>query len=303
MIVPWSVAALVAIAAIMVVVSRSGPEAPPQAIEPPLLTARGLIDVDGGLVQIASDRDGVIREVLVAEGEKVVKGQPMALVDDQAARIQLSIAEAQVIEKEAAVDQGMVALRQARRERDRVLPLYESGAVSQKSVDLAEDELRQAMATLALRQAELVTSRAQLVSARHEVDVRTVRAPAEGTVIRRFVRPGDGVSTLNVTSLFSFAPNTGVIVRAEVEEDAAGGLTVDQKADIVFESDQARRLATGKVTRVAAAFGPRRATSYETTDRADIRVIEAIVAFDGTPPPTPLGQRVIVRFSPPGASR
>ena len=46
-------------------------------------------------------------------------------------------------------------------------------------------------------------------------------APADGAIVRRLVRPGDGVSTLNVTPLFWFAPGTNAIVRAEADETVA----------------------------------------------------------------------------------
>lgn len=259
--------------------------------------ARGVIDVEGGLVQVAAQRDGVVRDVFVKEGEAVRKDQPLAVIDDRLATIQLSINQAQLMEKQAATDAQAVRVEKARRERDRLTPLARTRAVAQKALDDAETELRLATAELAQRKAEIATAEAQVRSASYEREVRTIRAPSDGVIVRRLVRPGDGLSTLNVTSLFYFAPSTERVVRAEVDEQFAPLLREGQSADISLEADQGSVAARGRVTRIGRAYGPRRATTYEPRDRADVRILEAIISFDGPAPPVPLGQRVIVRFN------
>lgn len=258
--------------------------------------ARGIIDVDGGLVQIAAQRDGVVREVFVEEGQAVMQNQPLVVIDDQAARVQIAVATAQRRERLATVKVATVRVETARRERDRLAPLARSRAVPQKSFDDAEAELRAATAELGLRNAEADTAEAQLRSAEYEREVRTIRAPSHGTIVRRLVRPGDGLSTLNVTPLFWFAPATERIIRAEIDEQFSGSVQEGQLATFALEVSQDRVAGRGRVVRLGRAYGPRRATTYEPRERADVRVLEAILAFDGEPPSVPLGQRVIVRF-------
>ncbi len=258
--------------------------------------ARGIVDVDGGLVQIAAQRDGVVREVLVEEGQVVRLDQPLAIIDDQAARVQLAVVAAQLNERRAAVGVASVRVQTTTRERDRLAPLARTGAVPRKSFDDADADMRAAIAELDLRQAEVGTLEAQFRAAEFERDVRTVRSPGEGTIVRRLVRPGDGLSTLNVTALFWFAPDIPRIVRAEIDEQVAGLVRDGQPVSIALEISQDRVAARGRVLRLGRAYGPRRATTYEPRERADIRVLEAIIAFDGQPPAVPLGQRVIVRF-------
>ena len=268
------------------------PPAPPALVA----AARGVIDIDGGLVQLAAERDGVVAEVLVEEGATVRKGQPLALIDDRAAELQLAIAEAHLLERIAAVGAQKVRVAAASRERDRLVPVAKVGAVPRKAADDAESEFRLAEAELSVRRAEAGTAEAQVRSARHERDVRTVRAPADGEVVRRLVRAGDGVSTLNVTPLFLFAPATPRIVRADVDELLAPLVHEGQAAEVEPEGGDARGAARGRVTRVGRTLGPRRATTYEPRERADVRVLEAVISFYGEPPRVPLGSRVIVRL-------
>ena len=274
------------------------PPAQPASDDHIVPIARGLVDVDGGLVQIAAERDGVVRAILVEEGETVRLGQPLAAMDDRAAVIQIGIAEAQLVERQAAVELQAVQVDRAKRERDRLAALARTDVASQKSLDEAEKEVRLAAAELALRRAEKATAEAQVRSARHEREVRTISAPVDGAIVRRLVRPGDGVSTLNVTPLFWFAPGTAAIVRAEADEMFAPLLRVGQLAAIALETSQSETVARGRVLRIGKAYGPRRVTTYEPRDRADMRVLEVTVGFDGKPPQVPLGQRVLVRFLP-----
>lgn len=277
------------------------PERQPLEAEAPAATvriaaARGVIDVDGGLVQLAAERDGIVTEVLVEEGDTVLKGQPLALIEDRAAVLQLAISEAQRLERLAAVKAQEVRLAAARRERDRLQPVAAAGAVPRKAADDADTDLRLAEADLALRRAEAATAEAELGSARYERDVRMVLAPSDGDVIRRLVRAGDGLSTLNVTALFWFAPAGARVVRAEVDEQLASLVHEGQTAEITLEGGDEAVAARGRVTRVGRALGPRRATVYEPRERVDVRVLEVIVAFEGDPLSVPLGSRVLVRF-------
>ncbi|MGO4610507.1 HlyD family efflux transporter periplasmic adaptor subunit, partial [Variovorax sp. 2RAF20] len=73
--------------------------------------------------------------------------------------------------------------------------------------------------------------------------------PLDGQIIQRQARPGNGVSTLNVTPLFLFAPDVGRIVRAELEEQYIPGIKTGGPAEIILEADPARRWR-GKVLRV-----------------------------------------------------
>lgn len=47
-----------------------------------LAILKGRVDLESGIVRLAASRDGIIREVLVNEGERVSKGQVLATLDD-----------------------------------------------------------------------------------------------------------------------------------------------------------------------------------------------------------------------------
>ncbi len=260
-----------------------------------MVVARGVVDVDGGMIQIAASRDGVIREVCVKEGQRVRKGDVLLIVDDRAARVALDVLEAEWFEAEAARHTAAVRVTAVRREFERIERLHSSEAATSKELVDARDTLRLAEAEQAERVALLASTKARLAQGKHELERHTVRAPVDGVIVRRLARPGDGTSTLNVTTLFWLAPTTPLMVRAEIEEVWARRVAPGQSVKVIVEEDE-RIALTGHVVRVGRAFGPRRVTVYDTRDRADVRVVEALIDFDDDPSALLLGQRVVVHI-------
>ena len=73
---------------------------------------------------------GIVLKRRYQEGSRVMQGQPMFLIDPEPVRARLSSARAEVAVAKARLDE-------ARRNRDRVLPLFEKNAVSQSRRDEA----------------------------------------------------------------------------------------------------------------------------------------------------------------------
>ena len=58
--------------------------------------ASGKADVEGGIIQVAARRAGVVRDVLVQEGDDVTKGQVLARLEDDEPRLASERARAEV---------------------------------------------------------------------------------------------------------------------------------------------------------------------------------------------------------------
>lgn len=258
--------------------------------------ARGLVDVEGGIIRLAASRDGIVREVLVEEGDHVQAGQVLAIQDDRQARLALDVAEAECAEVRANLELLQVQLTAAERERDRIDPLVARGAATQRALDETIDRTRFLGAEMVAIEARLRTAEARRSVAAYEVEQRTIRAPVDGWIVRRQARPGDGVSTLNVTTLFWFVPDAPRIIRAEVEEQFVAALTPGMTAEIVPESDETM-VFDARVLRVGQVYGPKRPVAYDPMERVDVRVVECVLALEDGAQDLLLGQRVMVRFN------
>ena len=260
---------------------------------PYVAIANGKADVEGGIIQVAARRAGIVEDVLVQEGQDVTRGQVLARLEDDEPRLAAQRAEAQVRQARAQIALLEVQKSTAQREYQRLQGLVASNFVAGQRLDGARDAIRQADANLAAQQAAVATAQAALNEARYDLELSVIRAPADGRIVRRYANPGSGASTLNVSNMFDLEPRTDRIVRAEIAEGALPFVAVGQNVQLAPEADPAK-VYTGRVLRRAAVFGARKLQSDDPNEKTDDRVVEVVVSTPGAP--FLIGQRVLVKF-------
>ncbi len=266
----------------------------PASIETPYAAiAAGKVDIEGGLVDIAARAPGIVREVLVQEGDNVVAGQVLARQEDDDSRLSRNRVAAQLDQAEAQLPILEVQLEAAIREEARLKRLTSEDAASTQAYEQAQDRTKQLQAQVDAQKTSIQLVRAQLAEANYQVELHTIRAPTDGIIVRRYANPGSGASTFSVTAMFQLQPDAKRIVRAEVEERSVNAVKVGQKVEITPEADQAAKYP-GEVIRIAGVMGSRKLRSDDPSERADERVVEVVV--DAESAPVLVGQRVLVKF-------
>ncbi len=260
---------------------------------PYVAIANGKADVEGGVIQVAARTSGIVRDVLVQEGDDVTKGQVLARLEDDEPRLQAESAAADTRQAQAQIPVLEVQLSTARRELARLQGLVATNFVAGQKIDQAQDAVRQAQAGIEAQQAAIGASKAKYNQSRYNQELTIIRAPADGRIVRRYANPGAGASTLNVSNMFDLEPKANRIVRAEISESSLPFVVIGQTVQLSPEADPTK-VIPGKVLRRAAVFGARKLQSDDPTERTDERVVEVVVATDGAP--FLIGQRVLVKF-------
>ncbi len=274
-------------------IRASSPEASPAPpLSPWVALAKGRVDIEGGLINLAASREGLITKVFVEEGADVTQGQVLATLDDRPARLALALAEREAAQAGALLPGLQLKAAAAHREAQRLEGLVPLDGASVQEHELAKDACAQLEADIAAQEATLASARARVEQARYEVEQRVVKAPLAGRIVRRMARPGDGVSTLNVTPLFVFAPIQPRIVRAELDEASLTTVRPGQSAEIILDADESRPIS-GRVLRLGHVVGARQ-PSDDPGERADTRVVECVLSLEDSD--CLIGQRVLVRF-------
>jgi len=255
--------------------------------------ANGKVDIEGGVIEIAARRFGVIKDVLVHEGDVVRKGQILARQEDQDSILAIKSARAAVVQSQSQLALGEVNVRTAQREYERLTKLASSNSVALQQLDQARDAVATAQAQLGIQQAAIQAAQAQLAQAEYNEELTNIRAPMDGKIIRRYANPGAGASTLNVSNMFDLEPALPHIIRAEIVESAIPDVHVGQEAQIVPEVNSST-VWTEHVVRIAATFGSRKLKSDSANEASDERVVEVVISADNTP--FLIGQRVMVKF-------
>ncbi|WP_374659276.1 efflux RND transporter periplasmic adaptor subunit [Phenylobacterium sp.] len=277
----------------------SQPEPKPSAAASaaqPIAIAKGKIDVEGGVIRLAAQREGLIQDVFAEEGDRVRKGQVLAQIDTRQANLAVAQARADLSEARARLMTATARSSAADREARRLGGLGQIDAVAGQDADKAADEAQVQRGELAAARAGVEVAEQKLRTQEFEIEARQVRAPLDGRIVRRSAKPGDGASTLNVTELFLLAPDTARIVRAELDEQFVGDVKPGQRADILLEYDE-KQVFRGRVLRLGEVFGSRKLANDDPNERQDTRVVEMVVAVEGDQT-LRIGQRVLVRVMP-----
>ena len=266
-------------------------------VSPYAAIANGRVDVEGGLIQVAARRGGVVGEVMVQEGDKVIAGQILARQEDDEQRLAVASARADVSQAQSQLAAIRVDIATAQREHERLSRLVATNFVAAQRIDEAQDAISSAQARFGSAQASVETARARLNQAIYNLELTAIRAPVDGTIVRRYANPGAGASTLNVSTMFDLEPNVPRIVRAEIVESDIPNIRAEQAVEIQPEGDPSKTYI-GAVVRRAAVFGARKLASDDPSQRTDERVVEVVVSAGDAP--LLIGQRVLVKFMKPG---
>jgi HlyD family secretion protein len=135
-------------------------------------------------------------------------------------------------------------------------------------------------------------AKAQLNQAEFEIEVRNIRAPFDGRIVKRDAKPGAGISTLSVTELFQLAPLAPRIVRADIDEQFINQVKVVMKAEIISETNPDQKWQ-GEIIRIGEVFGSRK-QSDDPNERQDVRVVDTVLSLNDET--VRLGQRVLVKI-------
>ena len=210
-------------------------------------------------VQVGSQLSGQIKELKADFNTEVKAGDVMAVLDNKtyvskvaSAKADLAMAQAQLVNQEAALQKGTAVLRQAERATTRQQTLASKGITSSLALDTAVRDTDVAKAEFAVTQAQIVNAKAQIAQrqalleqAQIDLDRAIIRSPIDGTVISRTVDVGQTVAaSLQAPELFKIAQDLHRIrIEAQVNEADVGAVaegnavtfTVDAYPDRQFE--------------------------------------------------------------------
>lgn len=221
-----------------------------------IVQAPGWIEPNPYAVTVQALADGVIKEVLVLEGERVNADQVIARMIDNESRLTVRLTEAEFDAQRAAFDRAQAELKGAearsaviRDELDRKKPLGAAGGVSegqlarlQLQLTAADRDVDAAKAAIAEAEARVKSHRVICEEARLRFNRMEIRSPSAGVVMQRLVEPGTRIS-MNAPS--SDAAPMGVVrlydparlqARVDVPLADAGKIAVGTAAEIVSEA-------------------------------------------------------------------
>ncbi|MFO0969932.1 MAG: biotin/lipoyl-binding protein [Gemmataceae bacterium] len=292
-------------------------EAPPAEVK---LVLAGYVDLEGGVVSLQPLQAGRVETLLIEEGQVVSPGTELLRLDDRlprwkleeaeaglkAAEVKLAQAREGVMAHQSKIDMQKEGVDAAQKRLDDARDALGAGMVKQAETALRVE--RKKLATLEkidptldvkLAEANIAARRAERDEAKFALDEMTLRAPADGTVLRINARVGDLIGPTAPEPAVLFGVGQKRIVRFHVEQEFADQTTIGASAELRDESNPGAGVWRGKIVRLGEAFLTTRTLAPPRLSLMadETRTLEGVIALEDGPPGLRLGQqmRVILR--------
>lgn len=260
--------------------------------------ARGKVEVQGGLLDVLPQQDGVVESVGVREGDEVKRGQVLLkLVSDQA-KLDVRMAEAELRLVQARQRAQSARLPAARQLALRTGEAAKAGALDPQRADEALQARNDIESAVAVLEAEAAVARQKLAQAERAVQRQTLTAPIDARVLRLQVQTGSRVASQATRPVLVLLPHRPLTVRAELSEAYVANVKSGMRASVRLDGDTqgaaAQAAYPARVVRISQAYGTSRLDDDATA--RNVRVVECFLEFDPPVPVLRLGQNVRVSF-------
>ncbi|MGH9573036.1 MAG: HlyD family efflux transporter periplasmic adaptor subunit [Candidatus Acidiferrales bacterium] len=298
------------------------------------LAALGRVEGRGETISVGAATDGVVKAVLVNEGQQVGKGTLLAEIscDDISAQIELAKAQADSArqarirllrgnreEERAAAAQATDAAKavmlQAQGHLARMDALYQKSEISRDMFDQAKRDFDVAQANFQRAQdeqnltdarplpedvsradAEVAAAQRSIAVAADKLEKCNVRAPISGIILKVLTKAGESYSTLVPQPLFTIADESVRRVRAEVDERDIGRVKLGQQAIVTADAYPEKKF-DGQVVEISQAMQSKSVLSDDPSQKTDRDVLDVVVQLKPSKEELPLGLRVTTQMT------
>lgn len=196
---------------------------------------------------VATQEPGLVLMLDLLPGDAVEKGQVIAKLDDDRARLEVQRWKARIEADRALVTQRDAELSQARRDLDRIEQLASRASAGESEQDSARTLVESRIAQQAEAVANLHTSEAELALAQRTLDDMTIHAPFAGRVVSKQTEAGQWLSQGD--PIVTIVSLTELEARADIPERSVGALQQSDGTVEVIVPALGERL-TGKLIEI-----------------------------------------------------
>lgn len=240
------------------------------------VSGSGIVEAKGENISIASFTSGVVADVFVKVGDVVAKGAPLFLIDDRTQKAAVSI-------QQSAYNVALAQEADAKAQLDFALAISDKRAMS-------ADDMTKRRNAYAIAQAKAAQAKSALEEAETSLDLLTVRAPKDATILKVNVRPGEFAPAQIVSApLMVLGDNSALWVRVDIDENDAW--RVDPGAHATASLRGNKEIATSlRYVRIEPYVVPKRSLTGDNSERVDTRVLQILYEFEPKGLPVYVGQ-------------
>lgn len=187
-------------------------------------------------VQLTAEVTAKVKELLVAEGDDVAKGQVLLRLDPQTYRNAIDREDASRRQNLVSIERQRVALELRRKQFERTRRLFEAHMIDNSKFDEDRNQLQLAEVELKATEESLHRQDVVLKDAREQLGKTDIRAPMTGRVVALPIKVGETAipSTLSFTGaqLLTIADTSALQAELKVDEGDIARISQGQTVDI-----------------------------------------------------------------------
>ena len=283
------------------------------------VSGSGLVESSSENLRVSSNAGGVVVGVFVQPGDEVAKGQALWQIDPAPKRAELARYKAALASADALLAKQRLGSRPEEIEKQKSLvaqahaqaddaatqlKLRES-AFTEEARAVSLDEINQAKAILLQRQAALAyadqelerlrngtwkpdmaiqeatvaESRAQLEQGVSDLERLTVRSPIKGIVLQVKIHPGEFAPAGQTTDpLMLIGARDSLVVRAQIDENDAWRVSKNEAA-VGYPRGRSQLQIPLTFVRCEPFIVPKKSLTGDSNERVDTRVLEVLYKF------------------------
>jgi multidrug resistance efflux pump len=316
----------------------AGTESAASAAEPTItvtkLICTGIVESVGGEVDVCAQVTGRLLEVQVTEGDRVEKGQVLALIDDRRAEARVAVAEAQVevarselrrIEAGAGQEERQEALAAVQAEEAlleyelsnfaRLQSLHEQNSSSLSDLQRSKQQVEHYRSRvqslqkryealqrgpipeeIAAARAEVGLAEQRLREAQVDREYCTVKSPITARVVQVHLHTGDSVSVEEITPILRLVDTDRLRLRLEIDEADVARLQPPMEG-MFYVPAVPDAVGSLTIRTIVPQFGPKRLFNPDTSARLDTRTINVLCEITSSEFPLYPGQRITAEIA------
>lgn len=264
------------------------------------IAGSGIIEAQNRNVAIGAALPGLVQTLSVKVGDQVRAGTVLFSVDDRDARAVLAMRRADLARARAAVAEASAGLTDAQTLQRLAEAVTDRRAISAEELERRRNAVLIARARLDSARAQVQQAEAQLAAAETNLERLTVRAPMDGEILQVNIRPGEYAMAGPLTTPLLVMGNLDQLhVRVDIDENDAWRFRPGGRAIAYLRGN--REFSTPlTLAYVEPYVVPKRSLTGDSTERVDMRVLQALYRFDRERLPAYVGQQVDVFIEAPG---
>jgi HlyD family secretion protein len=261
-----------------------------------------VIEPAARISQLSPETGGLVKSIQVQIGQQVRKGQVLLTMDNAVETAQLRQANVKIRTQQDAIETARqqvqtlrVQLQKAQDDLKRNQTLFAGNALTKKELDDSQyqvtnlqQQIRTAEAQVQQAEGQVTALRADIQYANTVAGLKTVTAPADGTILSLDAKVGQFLSSNQ--AIGEFAPAGPLVAVTEVDELFALNVKVGQRA-FVRPQGSDEKLTTGTVVLASPYLRKKSLFADNAANLEDRRVREVRVQLDD-PDKVIIGARV-----------